>query len=92
MHITPLKSPTVEAVQTRSTPVRRTPVKSTKRKRTVHESDEQSSTNVQVSNSAKSDVEIEDHDREGKFIKLHNKGNTVSECLMLLLRNSTIIF
>uniref|UniRef100_A0A061QHX5 Putative lamin dm0 n=1 Tax=Cupiennius salei TaxID=6928 RepID=A0A061QHX5_CUPSA len=75
LHITPLRSPAAEAVQ-RGTPVRRTPVRSTKRKRTVHESDEKSSSNVQISNSAKSDVEIEDHDREGKFIKLHNKGNT----------------
>lgn len=70
-------------VSQRGTPVRKTPIRSTKRKRTVHESEshKESSSNLQVSHSAKSDVEIEDHDREGKFIKLHNKGNTVSYCI-----------
>lgn len=64
-------------VSQRGTPVRKTPIRSAKRKRTVHESDEKSSSNLQISHSAKSDVEIEDHDRDGKFIKLHNKGSTV---------------
>lgn len=73
LHITPARA--MEAAH-RGTPVRKTPIRSTKRKRTVHESDEKSSSNIQISQSAKSDVEIVDHDREGKFIKIHNKGST----------------
>ncbi|XP_055937614.1 lamin Dm0-like [Argiope bruennichi] len=60
----------------RSTPVRRTPLRSTKRKRAYFESGEKSVSDSQVSASSKSDVEIHDHDSEGKFIKLYNKGNT----------------
>ncbi|XP_054712163.1 lamin Dm0-like [Uloborus diversus] len=74
LHITPSRAATAEGA--RSTPVRRTPVRSTKRKRTVLESGEKSSLDSHVSCTAKSDVEIEDHDMDGKYIKLFNKGNT----------------
>ncbi|GFR17864.1 lamin Dm0 [Trichonephila clavata] len=60
----------------RSTPVRRTPLRSTKRKRAYFESGEKSVSDTQVSASAKSDVEVHDHDPEGKYIKLYNKGST----------------
>ncbi|XP_035229791.1 lamin Dm0-like isoform X2 [Stegodyphus dumicola] len=75
LHITPLKSPSFDTVQ-RSTPVRRTPVRGAKRKRTVLETGEKSSSDLQVSASAKSDVEVQEHDVEGKYIKLFNKGST----------------
>ncbi|GIY34569.1 lamin Dm0 [Caerostris extrusa] len=59
----------------RSTP-RRTPLRSTKRKRAYFESGEKSVSDSQVTATATSDVEIHDHDPEGKYIKLYNKGST----------------
>lgn len=51
-----------------------------KRKRTiVEESEERNLSDFSVTASAKGDVEILEADSEGKFIKLHNKSNKVSD-------------
>lgn len=74
LNITPMKSPLAEI--RRSTPVRRTPVRGAKRKRTVLQTEERSTGDSQINSSAKGDIEIHEHDQEGKFVKLFNKGNT----------------
>lgn len=65
----------------RGTPVgsRMTPTRAgAKRKRTVlEESEERSISDWSVTASAKGEVEISDADPEGKYIKLHNKGQKV---------------
>lgn len=60
----------------RATPVRRTPVgtRGVKRKRTMMTSEEMASRNFVSTASAKGDIEINDQDVEGKYVKLHNKG------------------
>ncbi|XP_036328766.1 lamin Dm0-like [Rhagoletis pomonella] len=66
---------------TRATPIRKTPSRGAstvplKRKRTViDESEDLSQSEYFVTGSAKGDIEISDVDPEGKFVKLHNKGN-----------------
>ncbi|XP_066998501.1 lamin-C isoform X2 [Anabrus simplex] len=79
LNISPMQSPTsggVRVVTSRSTPLRRTPMRSGKRKRTtLEESDESSMSNYQISTHAKSDVEIAEVCPDGKFVRLHNKGN-----------------
>ncbi|KAF2904566.1 hypothetical protein ILUMI_01613 [Ignelater luminosus] len=58
--------------QRRATPIRL----GAKRKRTLlEESQEQSLSDYSVSSSSKTDIEIAEVDADGKFIKLHNKGN-----------------
>ncbi|KAG8235807.1 hypothetical protein J437_LFUL014746 [Ladona fulva] len=70
-------SPTSAAKQSRSTPVSRyTPVRGSKRKRTfLEESEETSASDFSVSSQAKGDIEISETCPQGKFVKLHNKGN-----------------
>lgn len=78
LNISITKTPNVSEVvaHSRSTPVRRTPMRGTKRKRTfTSQSEHKSSSDHQVSASAKGDVEIFEHDMEGKFVKLFNKGS-----------------
>ncbi|XP_023212196.1 lamin Dm0-like, partial [Centruroides sculpturatus] len=78
LNISVTKSPNISEVvaQSRSTPVRRTPMRGTKRKRTImSQCEHKSSSDHQVSASAKGDVEIFEHDMEGKYVKLFNKGN-----------------
>lgn len=60
----------------RSTPGGRgTPSRAGKRKRTLlDETDEFSSTDFSVLSSAKGDIEIQESCPEGKYVKLHNKG------------------
>ncbi|XP_067624949.1 lamin Dm0 [Eurosta solidaginis] len=66
---------------TRATPLRKTPSRGAstlplKRKRTVvEESEDLSQSEYFVTGSAKGDIEISELDPEGKFVKLHNKGN-----------------
>ncbi|CAD6999972.1 unnamed protein product [Ceratitis capitata] len=66
---------------TRATPLRKTPSRGAstaplKRKRTViDESEDLSQSEYFVTGSAKGDIEISEVDSEGKFVKLHNKGN-----------------
>ena len=80
LNISPMQSPGVRVM--RSTPVRRTPVRGGKRKRTtLEESEESSMSNYHVTSHAKSEVEISEVCPEGKFIKLHNKGNKVIHCI-----------
>ena len=60
------------SMQRRGTPLRA----GGKRKRTLlEETQEQSLSDYSVSSSSKTDVEISDVDADGKFVKLHNKGN-----------------
>lgn len=64
--------------RTRATPIgsRATPTRAgAKRKRTVlDESEERSIVDWSVTGSAKGDIEVAEVDSEGKFVKLHNKG------------------
>lgn len=80
LNITPTQSQTASFSQSlragRSTPIQfRTPSRAGKRKRTVLEDEEQS--NFSVSSSAKGDVEINEVDVGGKFVKLLNRGSKV---------------
>ncbi|XP_013771688.1 lamin Dm0-like [Limulus polyphemus] len=60
----------------RSTSGRGTPVRGVKRRRVVSQTSLKRSSNArQVSASAKEDIEITDQDQEGKYIKIHNKGD-----------------
>lgn len=75
LHITPVTSPGGRAATSRATPRRGTPLRG-KRKRTfLEDSDEQAMSDFTVNSSAKGDVEIKEADPDGKFIKVHNKGN-----------------
>ncbi|KAJ9584207.1 hypothetical protein L9F63_021442 [Diploptera punctata] len=74
LNISPMQSPGVRSM--RATPIRRTPVRGGKRKRTtLEESEESSMSNYHVTSHAKGDIEISDVCPDGKFVKLHNKGN-----------------
>lgn len=81
LNITPANTATVQSFSqslrsTRATPSRRTPSGALKRKRAVvDESEDRSVSDFYVSASAKGNVEIKEIDPEGKFVKLHNKGN-----------------
>lgn len=71
---------TQSLTRSRQTPVSRlTPTRAAiKRKRTVlDEAEERSVVDWSVTGSAKGDIEITEVDSEGKFIKLHNKGQKV---------------
>jgi lamin B len=77
LNITPTQSQTASFSQSlragRSTPSFRTPSRAGKRKRAVFEDEEQA--NFTVNSSAKGDIEINEIDTEGKFVKLLNRGN-----------------
>ncbi|KAM8717209.1 hypothetical protein ACLKA7_003989 [Drosophila subpalustris] len=81
LNITPANTATVQSFSqslrsTRATPSRRTPSGALKRKRAVvDESEDRSVSDFYVSASAKGNVEIKEIDPEGKYVKLHNKGN-----------------
>ncbi|XP_046398629.1 lamin Dm0-like [Ischnura elegans] len=70
-------SPGGTVKQSRGTPVSRyTPVRGGKRKRTfLEESEESSQSDYSISSQAKGSVEISENCPQGKFVKLHNKGN-----------------
>ncbi|XP_063981766.1 lamin Dm0-like isoform X1 [Diachasmimorpha longicaudata] len=75
LNITPVQSPATAVSTGRSTPSRHTPVRGGKRKRTLlEESEERSSSDYSVVASARSDVEINEADPQGRFVKLINKG------------------
>lgn len=78
LNITPTQSQTSSFSQSlrvgRATPVQfRTPSRAGKRKRAVFEDEEQA--NFTVNSSAKGDIEINEVDADGKFVKLLNRGN-----------------
>lgn len=91
LHITPSKLSeqassssfsSSQNVRSTRTPSRKTPTRGgslfggVKRKRTViDESEELSQAEFFVTGNAKGDIEIGEVDAEGKFVKLHNKGN-----------------
>lgn len=80
LNITPTQSQTASFSQSlragRSTPVQfRTPSRAGKRKR-ILEDEEQA--NFSVNSSAKGDIEINEVDAEGKFVKLLNRGSKVN--------------
>ncbi|XP_023209697.1 lamin Dm0-like [Centruroides sculpturatus] len=53
-----------------------TPTRGSKRKRTVFsQMEEKCDSSTQASSSTKGDVEIVEYDSDGRFIKIHNKGN-----------------
>lgn len=75
LNITP-HSTSTSSVTGRTTPSRHTPIRGGKRKRTLLEESEEHSTNdYSVNASARSDVEINEVDPQGKYVKLVNKGN-----------------
>lgn len=75
LNITPVTSPGGRAATSRGTPRRGTPLRG-KRKRTfLEDSDEQAMSDFTVNSSAKGEIEIKEADPDGKFIKIHNKGN-----------------
>lgn len=55
-----------------------TPLRGVKRKRTMFQDEETSKAELKSSASATGPVHIVEEDPEGKFIKLHNKGEEVS--------------
>ncbi|XP_076322958.1 lamin Dm0-like [Tachypleus tridentatus] len=60
----------------RSTSGHGTPIRGVKRRRVVSQTSLKRSSNArQVSASAKGDIEITDQDQDGKYIKIHNKGD-----------------
>lgn len=78
LHITPTGGVAEATRNVRSSSSRRsTPIRlGAKRKRTLlEESQEQSVSDFSVQSSSKTDIEVTDVCAEGKFVKLHNKGN-----------------
>ncbi|KAK0081124.1 hypothetical protein PV325_012733 [Microctonus aethiopoides] len=75
LNITPMQS-SISSISTgRSTPSRHTPVRGGKRKRTLlEESEERSSSDYSVCATAKGDIEINEADPQGRYVKLTNKG------------------
>lgn len=89
LNITPTQSQTASFSQSlragRSTPIQfRTPSRAGKRKRTVLEDEEQA--NFTISSSAKGDVEINEVDVGGKYVKLLNRGSKVKQAFVAQLR------
>lgn len=58
--------------------IRRTPLRGEKRKRAHFEEFEDTAFSYETSASASGDIEILEDDPEGKYVKLHNKGDKVS--------------
>ncbi|GFU26662.1 lamin Dm0 [Nephila pilipes] len=54
-------------------PSRSTPMRSHKRRRILTDS-ERTSSGIQTSAKASGDMEVSDHDMQGKYVKIHNKG------------------
>lgn len=80
MNITPIQSSNISVSGSRATPSRQTPVRGGKRKRTLlEESEERSTSDYSVSVSARGDVEITEAEPQGRYVKLTNKGNKVSQ-------------
>ncbi|XP_043280320.1 lamin Dm0-like isoform X2 [Venturia canescens] len=78
LNITPMQSPTstMSSMTTRSTPSRHTPIRGGKRKRTLlEESEERSTCDYSVTGTARGDIEINEVDAQGRYVKLTNKGN-----------------
>lgn len=80
LNITPVQSTNTSMSTGRTTPSRHTPLRGGKRKRTLlEESEERSSSDYSVTGSTRGDVEITETDPQGRFVKLTNKGNKVSD-------------
>lgn len=77
LKITPQGSPEVGRQSRGSSAARRTPVRAGgKRKRTLlEESSETSLSDYSVTSQAKGDVEVADVCADGRYVRLHNKGN-----------------
>ncbi|KAK0168691.1 hypothetical protein PV327_002467 [Microctonus hyperodae] len=75
LNITPMQSSISSISMGRSTPSRHTPVRGGKRKRTLlEESEERSSSDYSVCATAKGDIEVNEADPQGRYVKLTNKG------------------
>jgi len=84
----PQSSPVVSSGSRVVSPRTYTP-RGAKRKRTVYLQEEENVVDIVVNSNAKSDVEISDHDQEGKFVKIFNKGDKeVSLSGWQLIRNA----
>ncbi|XP_054160779.1 lamin Dm0-like [Oppia nitens] len=85
---TPQSSPVISSGSRVVSPRTYTP-RSAKRKRTVYLQEEENTVDIVVNSNSKSDVEISDHDYEGKYVKLFNKGDKeVSLSGWQLIRNA----
>ena len=84
----PQSSPIVSSGSRVVSPRTYTP-RGVKRKRTIYQQEEENTVDIVVNSNAKSDVEISDHDQDGKFVKLYNKGDKeVSLSGWQLIRNA----
>ena len=84
----PQSSPVVSSGSRVVSPRTYTP-RGAKRKRTVFLQEEENTVDIVVNSNAKSDVEISEHDQDGKFVKLFNKGDKeVSLSGWQLIRNA----
>uniref|UniRef100_T1IJX5 Uncharacterized protein n=1 Tax=Strigamia maritima TaxID=126957 RepID=T1IJX5_STRMM len=78
-----------KTVRERSTPIRRAPgFRAAKRKRMLMESEDMGTSTFVSTATCKGDVELIDQDTDGKFVKLHNKGEKVRNCGWQLIRKS----
>lgn len=68
-------SPSSPALATRVSSPRGGTPRGAKRKRTVLLQEEENIVDIVVNSNAKGDVEVNDHDQDGKFVKLFNKGD-----------------
>ena len=84
----PQSSPVVSSGSRVVSPRAYTP-RGAKRKRTVYLQEEENTVDIVVNSNAKSDVEISEHDQDGKFVKIFNKGDKeVSLSGWQLIRNA----
>lgn len=79
LKLTPTAGASTSQSTRSGTPARRTPTRALKRKRTMlEESSSYSLADFITSSSAKGEVQVEEVDSEGKFIRLVNKSEKVS--------------
>jgi lamin B len=84
----PQSSPIVSSGSRVVSPRTYTP-RGAKRKRTVYLQEEENVVDIVVNSNAKSDIEISDHDQDGKYVKIFNKGDKeVSLSGWQLIRNA----
>lgn len=84
----PQSSPMVSSGSRVVSPRTYTP-RGVKRKRTIYQEEEENTVDIVVNSHAKSDVEISEHDQDGKFVKLFNKGDKeISLSGWQLIRNA----
>ncbi|ALC40117.1 Lam [Drosophila busckii] len=80
LNITPANTATVQSFSqslrhTRATPSRRTPSNLKRKRAVVDESEDRSFSDFYITANSKGNVEIQEIDPEGKYVKLYNKGN-----------------